>query len=69
MKKTLIGPILAVIAIALIGGMFIYFHLTIRRMEKTLTETQTAIADNTGKIQAIVNFFNSANANPNVQAN
>lgn len=65
MKKTLIGPLLAVLALLLLAGMFIYFQVTISRMEKTLTETQTAIADNSGKTQAIVNFFNS---NPNLNA-
>lgn len=68
MKKTLIGPLLAVLALLLLAGLFIYFQVTISRMEKTLTETQTAIADNSGKIQAIVNFFNS-NPNLNAQTN
>jgi len=63
MKKTLIGPLLVIIVLALLGAMFIYFHVSINRMEKTLIETQTSIADNSGKIQAIVNFFNT---NPNV---
>jgi len=62
MKKTLIGPVLTVIALLLIGGMFVYFYVSLNRMEKKLMTIQTAIADDSGKITAIVNFFN-ANAN------
>ena len=68
MKKTLIGPVAVALAMLLLGAMFIYFFVSINRMEKTLVETQTAIADNSGKIQAIVNFFNT-NQNANGQAN
>ena len=68
MKKILIGPLLAVIAIVLLAGMFIYFQITINRLEKTVTETQTTIADNSNKLQGIVQFFN-ANANPNAKTN
>ncbi|MFA5184064.1 MAG: hypothetical protein WC456_00895 [Patescibacteria group bacterium] len=66
MKKTLIGPILTVIAIILIGGMFVYFYVSLNRLEKKLTTIQTAIADDSGKIGAIVSFFN---ANSNAQTN
>ena len=64
MKKTLIGPLAAALAMTLLVAMFIYFYVSINRMEKTLAEAQTVIADNSGKIQAVVNFFNtSQNAN------
>lgn len=64
MKKTLIGPLAVALVMALLGAMFIYFYVSINRMEKTLTETQAIIADNSTKIQAVVNFFNtSQNAN------
>jgi len=62
MKKSFIAPLLTVIALALILGMFIYFYVSLTRMEKRLTAVQTAIVDDSGKITAIVNFFN-ANAN------
>ncbi len=68
MKKTLIAPLAVVLVMALLGAMFIYFYISINRMEKTLTETQTVIADNSAKIQSVVNFFNS-NQNANGQAN
>ncbi len=68
MKKILIGPLLAVIAMVLLAGMFIYFQITINRLEKTLTETQATIADNSGKLQGILQFFN-ANINANAKTN
>jgi len=68
MKKTLIGPILVVLAMLLLAGMFIYFYVSLNRLDKKLVAVQTAIADDSGKISAIVNFFN-ANANANGQTN
>lgn len=66
MKKTLIGPLLTVIGLALIGGMFVYFYISINRIEKKLVTVQTATVEDANKITAIVNFFN---ANLNAQTN
>ncbi|MFA5154977.1 MAG: hypothetical protein WC453_00935 [Patescibacteria group bacterium] len=66
MKKSLIGPILSVIVIVLVGAMFVYFYVSLNRMEQKLLTIQTAIADDAGKINAIVGFFN---ANSNAQTN
>lgn len=66
MKKTLIGPILVVLAMLLLAGMFIYFYVSLNRLDKKLIAVQTAIADDSGKISAIVNFFNT---NANAQTN
>lgn len=66
MKKSFIAPLLTIIALALVLGMFIYFYVSLTRMEKRLTAIQTAIVDDSGKITAIVNFFN---ANANAQTN
>jgi hypothetical protein len=46
--------------------MFVYFYVTLNRLEKKIMTVQTAIADDSGKISAIVNFFN---ANTNAQTN
>ncbi len=62
MKKSFIGPLLTVIALALVLAMFIYFYVSLNRMEKRLTTVQTSLVEDSGKITAIVNFFN-ANAN------
>jgi hypothetical protein len=66
MKKKLIGPLLAVIGLALLGAMLVYFYISVNRLEGKLTAVQTAVADNSSKITAIVNFFNS---NVNAQTN
>jgi len=66
MKKSLIGPLLAVIGLALIGAMFVYFYLSINKIEKKLMAVQTSTIEDSSKITAIVNFFN---ANLNAQTN
>jgi hypothetical protein len=66
MKKSFIGPLLTVIALALIFALFIYFYISLNRMEKRLVAVQNALVDDSGKITAIVNFFN---ANANAQTN
>ena len=66
MKKTLIGPILTIVGLVLILGMFVYFYLSINKIEKKLMAAQTATVEDANKITAIVNFFN---ANLNAQTN
>lgn len=62
MKKSLMGPILSVIVLILVGAMFIYFYVSLNRLDKKVIETQTMIAENSGQIQAIINLFNSGPA-------
>jgi len=59
MKKSLIGPIVGVIAGLLIIATFIYVHVSLNRMDKKILEAQKAIFEDSAKISAIVNFFNS----------
>ncbi|MFA6194797.1 MAG: hypothetical protein WC719_03590 [Patescibacteria group bacterium] len=66
MKKSLIGPLLIVIGLALIGAMFVYFYFSVNKIEKKLMAVQTATVEDSSKITAIVNFFN---ANLNAQTN
>lgn len=66
MKKSLIGPLLVVVGLALIGAMFVYFYLSLNKIEKKLMAVQTATIEDSSKITAIVNFFN---ANLNAQTN
>ncbi len=66
MKKSLIGPLLTIIGLALIGVMFVYFYLSINKIEKKLMAVQTSTIEDSSKITAIVNFFN---ANLNAQTN
>lgn len=60
MKKSLIGPIIGGIAALLIAAMFIYFYISLNRMEKNIIAAQQTVVDDSAKITAIVNFFNSA---------
>jgi len=66
MKKSLIGPLLTVIALVLIGAMFVYFYVSLNRLDKKIMAVQTTTIEDSNKITAIVNFFN---ANVNAQTN
>jgi flagellar basal body-associated protein FliL len=65
MKKTLIGPILSIIILLLLSAMLVYFFISLNKIDKKVGEIQTATASDSGKISAIVNFFNT---NANAQA-
>ena len=68
MKKSLFGPIIAGLAVLLIAAMFVFFYVSLNRMDKKISTLQTTIVDNSTKATAIVNFLNSAtnnNANTN----
>ena len=58
----MIGPLLTIIALVLLAAMFIYFYVQLNRLDKKIVAEQTVISTDTGKISAIVNFFN-ANTN------
>ncbi len=60
MKKSFVGPIIGGIAILLVAAVFIYFYISLNRMEKQILSVQQTIVEDSGKISAIVNFFNSA---------
>ena len=66
MKKSIIGPLLTIIVLVLLAAMFVYFYLQLNRLDKKLVAQQTVISADSGKITAIVNFFN---ANTNAQTN
>ncbi len=59
MKKNLVGPILTIIAFALLTAIFVYFFVSLNRLEKKTVEISNATAANSGQVSAIVNFFNS----------
>jgi hypothetical protein len=59
MKKNLTGKILALVAILLLAGILVYFYIQLNRMEKLALEVQTGAVNDSGRISAIVNFFNS----------
>jgi hypothetical protein len=40
-------------------GLFIYFYITLNRVDNKLTAMQNSALDNSAKINAVVNFFNT----------
>ncbi len=66
MKKTFVGPLITIIILVLLLAMFVYFYIQLNRMDKKMMAVQQTIAEDSGKISAIVNFFN---ANVNEQTN
>jgi YbbR domain-containing protein len=60
MKKSLFGPIIAGLAVLLIAAMFVFFYVSLNRMEKKLTTLQTTIVTDSAKVTSIVNFLNSS---------
>jgi flagellar basal body-associated protein FliL len=66
MKKSIVGPLITTIVLVLVAAMFVFFFVSLNRMDKKLIAVQQTIVDDSAKITAIVNFFNSAT---NAQAN
>jgi len=59
MKKTFVGPLITIIVLILLAAMFIYFYISLNRMDKKITAVQQGIMSDSAKLSAIVNFFNS----------
>ena len=60
MKKSFFGPLITVIVLILVIALFVFFYVSMNKMEKRITVVQQSIGDNSAKLNAIVNFFNSA---------
>ena len=60
MKKSLFGPIVGVIIGLLVIAMFVYVHISLNRMDKKIIEVQQTVVEDSAKISAVVNFFNSS---------
>jgi hypothetical protein len=63
MKKSLVGTIAGVVVGLVIVAMFIYVHISLNRMDKNVLAIQQTVVEDSAKITAVVNFFNSAQAN------
>lgn len=63
MRKSLVGPILTVIGVVLVAALFIYFYISLNRLEARVTAAQTEISTDYNKIQAIVSFINNSQTN------
>jgi hypothetical protein len=66
MKKSFIAPFLGIIGAILLAAIFIYFYISLNRLDKKITEMQNNVVKNSNETAAIVNFFN---ANLNAQNN
>ena len=60
MKKSLFGPIIAGLAVLLIAATFVFFYVSLNRMDQKITTLQASIVDDSTKVTAVVNFLNSA---------
>lgn len=68
MQKNMLGQLATIIIMVIMAGLFVYFYITLNRVDKKLTEMETNVAQDSAKISSIVNFFNTnLNANANQQ--
>jgi YbbR domain-containing protein len=63
MKKKPFNSIVTVIALVLVGAMFVYFYVSLNRLDNKLKTVSTTIQTNSSKITSIVNFINSSQTN------
>ncbi len=59
MKKKFTGPLITIIVLVLLGAMFVYFYISLNRMDNKLRTIQTSTVTDSNKISSIVNFINS----------
>lgn len=68
MQKNMLGKLATIIFMIILAGIFVYFYITLNRVDKKLNEMQTNLTQDAAKISSIVNFFNTnLNANANQQ--
>lgn len=68
MQKNMLGKLATIILMVILAGLFVYFYITLNRVDKKLNEMQTNLTQDAAKISSIVNFFNTnLNANANQQ--
>jgi len=60
------GKIIAIFLLVAVAGSLVYFHLSMNKMDKKMTELQTTIIETSSATSEVVNFFN---ANLNAQNN
>ncbi len=60
MKKNLVGPVVTIIILVLLVAVFFYFHFTLRSLNKKMNEMQATIADDSARLNSVVNFFNAS---------
>jgi hypothetical protein len=60
MRKGLMGPILSVIGLLIIGGLFVYYYVSLNQIEKRLLAVQATTVSDANQIASITNFINSS---------
>ncbi len=66
MQKNMLGKLATIILMIIMAGLFVYFYITLNRVDKKLSEMETNVTQDAAKISSIVNFFNAnLNANTN----
>ena len=66
MKKSFVGPLLTILVIVVLAGLYAYMYYQVNRQEKKMTELQTTIAKDSQTVAGVVNFNNASlqNAQP-----
>lgn len=59
MKKKLLGPILTGVALLLLAGMFVYFFMSLNKIDKKTQEIAEIVSQNSGQSSAIINYLNT----------
>lgn len=66
MNNTKFGKIIAIFLLVAMAGLLVYFHLSMNKMDKKMTELQTTMVETSSAVSEVVNFFNT---NLNAQNN
>jgi len=67
MKKTSVGPLLTILVLVVLAGIYSYMYYQVNRQEKKMTELQTTIAKDSQTVSGVVNFINSSLQNAQQQ--
>ncbi len=59
MKKKSFGPLLTIIAFVLLAAIFVYFFISLNKIDKRTQELASQVSQNSGQTSAIVNYLNS----------
>ncbi len=66
MQNNNLAKLATIILLMMMAGLFVYFYISLNRVDKKLVEIQDSMVQDSARIQSIVNFFN---ANINAQTN
>lgn len=67
MKKSSVGPVLTILVLVVLAGLYSYMYYQVSRQDKKMTELQTTIAKDSQTVSGVVNFINSSLQNAQQQ--